>query len=180
MRIISGIYKGRRLNPPMNLPVRPTTDMAKEALFNILNNILDYEETVALDLFAGLGNISFELISRGCTSVTAVDNNLKCTGFIKKAAEELKMTGISTVKADAFSFIRKISVKFDFIFADPPYDNPELAELPNLIFDGGLLNDDGLFVLEHPDIYDFSEHPNFFDHRVYSRVNFSFFRQTEA
>ncbi|MDR2083623.1 MAG: RsmD family RNA methyltransferase [Bacteroidales bacterium] len=177
MRIISGTYKGRRLNPPNNIPVRPITDMAKEALFNILNNIIDYEEIEALDLFAGLGNISFELVSRGCPSVISVDNNVKCTGFIKKTAEDLKMPQISVIKTDAFQFVRRISQKFDFIFADPPYDSPGIPELTQLIFDEDLLNDDGLFVLEHPDDYDFSNHPNFFDHRVYSRVNFSFFRK---
>ncbi|MDL2227458.1 RsmD family RNA methyltransferase [Bacteroidales bacterium OttesenSCG-928-K03] len=177
MRIISGIYKGRRLNPPNNLPIRPTTDMAKEALFNILNNIIDYEETTALDLFAGIGNISFELVSRGCPEVVSVDNNIKCIDFIKKTAEQLDMPEISVIKTDAYKLIQTISKKFDLIFADPPYDNAGIAELPQMIFDNDLLNDEGLFVLEHPDDYDFSEHPNFFDHRVYSRVNFSFFQK---
>ena len=179
MRIISGEYKGRRIMPPSNLPVRPTTDMAKEALFNILNNILDYEDVKSLDLFAGVGNISFELISRGCLSVLSVDSNVNCVKFIRQAADSFGMNGLMTVRADVFNFIKQSKVKFDFIFADPPYDNLGINDLPALIFDNNLLNTDGLLVLEHPFSCNFETDIHFFDHRVYSRVNFSFFRSKD-
>ncbi|MDD4141661.1 MAG: RsmD family RNA methyltransferase, partial [Bacteroidales bacterium] len=127
-------------------------------------------------LFAGVGNISFELVSRGCPSVTSVDINPKCIDFIKKTAADLKMTEIHTVRADVFDFITRLNTQYDLIFADPPYDNPNLADLPELVLGNNLLAEDGLFVLEHPNKYDFTKRPRCIDHRVYSRVNFSFFK----
>ena len=176
MRIISGYYKGRRINPPTNLPVRPTTDMAKEALFNILQNDVIFEDTKALDLFAGVGNISFELVSRGCPSVVAVDNNINCVKFIKEAAEKFQMTGLSVIKTDAFKFLSQNKMQFDFIFADPPYDNPNITSIPDLVFENNLLAPNGVFVMEHPYTCHFEANPRCFDHREYSRVNFSFFK----
>ncbi|MCK9302385.1 MAG: RsmD family RNA methyltransferase [Bacteroidales bacterium] len=176
MRIISGIYKGRRINPPNNLPIRPVTDMAKEALFNILNNVLDYESASALDLFAGAGNVSFELASRGCNSILSVDNNLNCLNFIKKFASELNITAITTIKADVFKLLANAGTQYDLIFADPPYDEVNIPLLPKLVFENNLLLSDGIFVLEHPAKFDFTEDEHCYDHRVYSRVNFSFFK----
>ena len=177
MRIISGYYRGRRIVPPTNLPVRPTTDMAKEALCNILTNTVDYESTRALDLFAGVGNISLELISRGCPYVLAIDNNLDCIKFIKETAKKFEMSGLLAMKADVFKFLDQSKAKFDLIFADPPYDNPDISKIPGLVFEKGLLNEGGIFILEHPKECHFEADPLCYDHRVYSRVNFSFFKQ---
>ena len=175
MRIISGYYKGRKIQPT-GLPVRPTTDMAKEALFNILNNLVDYEDSMVLDLFAGTGNISFEFLSRGSKSVISVEHDLNCVRFIKNTAEKLEIDNISVLKMDVFKFISNGLGKYDIIFADPPYDEPRIAEIPTLVFDNGILADNGILILEHPDTYHFESNIHFFDHRRYSRVNFSFFK----
>jgi len=179
MRIISGTYRSRKLHPPGNLPVRPTTDFAKEALFNVLNNIVDYESLKVLDLFAGTGNISFEFISRGCRSVTSLDNHPRCIGFIHKTGVEFDMPNLFTVKANAMTFVRQSLESWDLIFADPPYDLPQLPDLPELVLSGTLLEPGGLFILEHPKKYSFDEMPGFEQHRKYGEVNFSFFRRTE-
>lgn len=175
MRIIRGLWKSRRINPPTNLPVRPTTDFAKEALFNIFDNLLDYEEMIVLDLFAGTGSISYEFASRESKSVTSVEMNQQCINFIKKTVDQLQILNINVVKNDVFSFIKKTSRKFDVIFADPPYQLPNLSELPDLIFEHQLLNENGMFVLEHAAKYNFESHPFFSDHRNYGSVNFTFF-----
>ena len=175
MRIVSGKYKGRRLSPPSNISARPTTDFAKEALFNVLNNRIDFEEICVLDLFAGTGGISFEFASRGCPSVVCVEKNRKQQLFIEKIIRELSLDSVKLLKMDAFAYIEHCSTKFDLIFADPPYDLPELSKIPNLIFSNNLLKNDGIFILEHPSKMDFSTYPHFKEHRNYGNVNFSFF-----
>lgn len=173
MRIIAGTLRGRRLSPPAGLPVRPTTDMARESLFNILNNYVDYEECTVLDLFAGTGAVSLEFVSRGAAQVTAVDINQQCTDFIRQSAQGLSLDNLRVVRADVFDMLKRGGRLFDIIFADPPYATPRLAELPDLVIPH--LADDGIFVLEHPREYEFGEHPNFWQHRAYGKVNFTFF-----
>ncbi len=175
MRIIAGTLKGRRLNPPANLPVRPTTDMAREGLFNILNNYVDFEDCAVMDLFAGTGAMSVEFISRGAREVTAVDINNACTEYIKSEAQRLELRNLRVVRADVFDLLKRANRKFDLVFADPPYAIEGLATLPNLVFEHQLLTDDGIFILEHPREYSFEEHPHFWQHRNYGKVNFTFF-----
>ena len=175
MRIIAGTLRGRRLNPPQNLPVRPTTDMARESLFNILNNYVDYEECAVMDLFAGTGAVSLEFVSRGAREVTAIDINQQCTDFIKQSASRLGINNLHVVRADVFDLLKRANRRFDIVFADPPYALEQLAQLPDLVFERQLLTDDGIFVLEHPREYSFEEHPHFWQHRNYGKVNFTFF-----
>lgn len=180
MRIIRGTWKGRRLNPPNNLPVRPTTDMAKEALFNVLENNYELSMLNILDLFAGTGSISYEFASRGAKRVTAVEQNFRCTEFIRKTKETLRIENLQIVRADVFQFLKKTIAPFDLIFADPPYDLPGLETLPGLVFEQNLLSEAGIFILEHPDALDFSLHPHFSQHRHYGKVNFTFFENQES
>ena len=175
MRIIAGTLRGRRLEPPQNLPVRPTTDMARESLFNILNNYVDYEDCSVMDLFAGTGAVSLEFVSRGAREVTAIDINAQCTHFIKRCAERLAVTNLHVVRADVFDLLKRANRRFDIVFADPPYALEGLPSLPDLVFDRGVLTDDGIFILEHPREYSFEEHPHFWQHRAYGKVNFTFF-----
>ncbi len=175
MRIISGRYKRRIISPPNNLPVRPTTDMAKESLFNILNNYIDFSEKTALDLFAGTGNISYEFVSRGCKSVTAVDKDFECTQFIIKTAQQLEMKELSVIKLDAFRFIESTKDKYDIIFADPPYKLSNISDIINSVFKNELLIPKGWLIVEHEGKMDFSGLLYFYEHRKYGRVNFSFF-----
>lgn len=177
MRIIAGSLRGRRLNPPATLPVRPTTDMARESLFNILNNYVDYEDCAVMDLFAGTGAMSLEFVSRGAKEVTSIDINNQCTDFIKASAKQFGVNNIHVVRADVFDLIKRAYKKFDIIFADPPYALENLPQLPDLIFEHDLLTDDGIFILEHPRDYHFEEHPHFWQHRNYGKVNFTFFAQ---
>jgi 16S rRNA (guanine(966)-N(2))-methyltransferase RsmD len=179
MRIITGILKGRRLNPTENLPVRPTTDMAREGLFNILNNILDYEELSVLDLFSGTGAVSFEFISRGVREVTAIEINSKCTDFIKKSAQQFGVNNLHVVRSDVFDLLKRAYKKFDVIFADPPYQLEDLPTLPDLIFEKQMLAEGGIFILEHSKEHSFENHPCFWQHRKYGKVNFTFFKKTE-
>jgi RNA methyltransferase, RsmD family len=178
MRIIGGRLGGLRLNPPTNLPVRPTTDIAKEALFNILQNRLDFDGLQCLDLFAGTGNISFELASRGVEHVDAIDLHFKCVQYINDTAEKMKLEQIKARKADVFKFIASCKNTYDFIFADPPYDIPKLPQLPKLIFDQQLLHADGLLVVEHPSTRQMEDHPNFIETRKYGYSSFSFYAKT--
>ena len=178
MRIIAGSLRGRRLNPPDNLPVRPTTDMARESLFNILNNYVDYDECTVMDLFAGTGAVSLEFISRGVKEVTSIDINAQCTEFIKKSASQMGVNNIHVVRADVFDLLKRANRQFDIVFADPPYALSDLGTLPNLVFDKDVLTEDGIFVLEHPKEYSFEDHPNFWQHRNYGKVNFTFFAKT--
>ena len=175
MRIIAGTLKGRRLNPPANLPVRPTTDMAREGLFNILNNYVEYDECTVMDLFAGTGAMSVEFISRGAREVTAVDINNACTEYIKSEAQRMELHNLRVVRADVFDLLKRANRKFDIVFADPPYAIEGLEKLPNLVFEHQLLTDDGMFILEHPREYSFEEHSHFWQHRNYGKVNFTFF-----
>lgn len=177
MRIIAGALRGRRLNPPTTLPVRPTTDMARESLFNILNNYVDYEECSVLDLFAGTGAVSLEFISRGAKDVTSIDINAQCTDFIKSTAKQFNINNIHVFRSDVFELIKRAYKKFDIIFADPPYALENLQQLPDLIFEHDMLSEDGIFVLEHPREYQFEQHPHFWQHRNYGKVNFTFFAQ---
>ena len=175
MRIISGKYKSRRFDVPKSFKSRPTTDFAKENIFNVVANLMDLEGANALDLFSGTGSIAFELLSRGCREVTAVEKEFAHHSFIKKVKAELKADNLITVKADAFKFIEQTSFTFDFIFADPPYALKDLGIIPELILSRNLLNPEGVFVMEHPKEYDFSDLPGFFQRRVYGSVNFSIF-----
>ncbi|MBB4037792.1 16S rRNA (guanine(966)-N(2))-methyltransferase RsmD [Dysgonomonas hofstadii] len=180
MRIVSGKYKGRRFDPPKSFKARPTTDIAKESLFNILNNMIDWEDTTALDLFGGTGSISFELISRGCPRVVCVEKNFNHTSFIEKIKSDLKIgSEMQLVKTDVFVFLEHYKEQFDLIFADPPYDLKNFEDVPRLIFEKGLLRPDGIFILEHSKEYDFSEYLLFKEKRVYGSVNFSLFTPIE-
>lgn len=179
MRIVSGTHKSRRITPPTGLPVRPTTDMAKESLFNILNNRIDFEESTVLDLFAGTGNISYEFASRGAKEVLCVELNPKCIAFIQQTAEKMGFKGISVIKTNVFALLPMLRRKFSLIFADPPFDSDDAQKLPDIIFAQKLLAPDGWLVIEHPRKMKFAEHPNFSEHREYGKVNFSFFRNLE-
>lgn len=177
MRIISGIYGRRRFDVPSSFSARPTTDFAKENLFNVINNLTDLESADALDLFAGTGSISFELLSRECKSVTAVEKNNAHASFIAKVAKELKTDSLHLIRGDVFRYLHSAPKQgFDFIFADPPYDLKELETIPELIFKNNLLKEGGLFVLEHGKQNNFEDNPHFIERRVYGSVNFSFFR----
>lgn len=177
MRIIAGSLKGRRLNPPTTLPVRPTTDMARESLFNILNNYVDYEDCSVMDLFAGTGAMSLEFVSRGAKDVTAIDINNQCTDFIKSSALQFGVKNLHVVRTDVFDLLKRAYKKFDIVFADPPYALEQLPQLPDLIFERDILTEDGIFILEHPREFQFEDHPHFWQHRNYGKVNFTFFAQ---
>lgn len=178
MRVISGIYKRRRFDVPHSFKARPTTDFAKENLFNVLtNNYIDFEDNVvALDLFAGTGSISIELVSRGCDRVISVEKDSQHLAFISQVMREVKTDKCFPIRADVFKYIEKSHEQFDFIFADPPYALKELESIPTRIFESGILKKDGLFVLEHGKDNHFEENPHFIEKRVYGSVNFSFFR----
>jgi len=179
MRIVSGTHKSKRIYAPKNLPVRPTTDMAKESLFNILNNDYYFDEIRILDLFSGTGNISYEFASRGTQQILSVDQNLNCIRFIQKTAEELGFKAITTLKADVFEFVTKHKQEYDVIFADAPYDIEGLESVIENIFKHDLLANNGVLILEHPKEQDFSELPNYKNKRRYGNVNFSFFERNE-
>ncbi|UKJ09041.1 RsmD family RNA methyltransferase [Solitalea lacus] len=175
MRIIGGKLKGIRLQAPKNLPVRPTTDISKESLFNILFNRFDFDEITALDLFAGTGNISFELASRGCPSVTSVDKFMGCVEYIKKTATQHQLTAIKTYKADVFKYLDLETTKYDLIFADPPYDMPNPERIAAKVFEKGLLKENGLLVIEHASFINMQNFPNYASGRKYGQSTFSFF-----
>ena len=175
MRIINGKFKARRIDVPHNITARPTTDFAKEGLFNLLNNQIDFEGIDVLDLFAGTGSIGFEFISREARSVICVEQNDRHTTFIRKTCQLLKIDNFTLIRGDVFKFVSSTKIKFDVIFADPPYDLERLEEMPALIFKNELLKPDGLFVLEHSIKNKFESHPHFSFHRHYGNVHFSFF-----
>lgn len=179
MRIISGTLRGRRLNPPVTLPVRPTTDFAKEALFNILNNLVAYESITVLDLFAGTGSISFEFISRGAKEVYSIDLNSACTKFIGNTATTFNANNLTVIQKDAFKFLEKTNLKFDLIFADAPFDMPNTKDIYKLIFERQLLNEDGWLIIEHSADKSFISENYFNQLRKYGKVHFSFFHFTE-
>lgn len=176
MRIISGTHKGRRLIAPGKLPVRPTTDFAKEGLFNILRNRYHLSAISVIDLFAGTGNISYEFASRGVEQITCVDNHSGCIQFIKKTAEALQFP-ITTVKSDVLSFLEKSGQSADIIFADPPYDVGEdfYAQLIAIVFNQELLKEEGALIIEHPKHIDLNTLPHFSENRKYGSSVFSFF-----
>ena len=186
MRIITGQYKGRHFDIPRSFKARPTTDFAKENIFNVLNSYIDFEDATALDLFSGTGSISLELASRGCANVISVEMDRDHHRFIQECFRKLQgnnvqssMFNVQCIRGDVFRFIKSCKMQFDFIFADPPYALKELPTIPTLIFERNLLKADGVFVFEHGKDYDFSDDPHFIEHRSYGSVNFSIFRTTE-
>jgi 16S rRNA (guanine966-N2)-methyltransferase len=176
MRIVGGLYKGRIFSPGKSFKARPTTDFAKENLFNILENRINWEETSALDLFSGTGSISYELISRGCKQVTSVEINIQHYKFISEVKSILKISNLQIIRDDSFHFIRKAKQQFDLIFADPPFDMKNVAEVPEKIFTANILHSDGILIVEHNKYQRFDHLPQFFELRKYGSVNFSFFR----
>ena len=181
MRIITGIYKGRHFEVPRTFKARPTTDFAKENIFNVLNGYIDLEGATALDLFSGTGSITLELLSRGCSRVVSVEQDRDHHRFIKQCLESLSLSQGTAlpIRGDVFRFIRSCKQQFDFIFADPPYALKELPTIPSLIFGKGLLKPGGVFVFEHGKDHNFSNHPHFAEHRSYGSVNFSIFTSAE-
>lgn len=181
MRVISGIYKRRRFDVPRTFKARPTTDFAKENLFNVLSNYLDFDGLQALDLFAGTGSISLELVSRGCGRVVSVEKDRVHHAFICRVMQEVKTDKCLPLRADVFKYVKNCGkAEFDFVFADPPYDLAGLETLPGLVLGAGLLKPGGLFVLEHGKKNGFEPCPGFVGRRVYGSVNFSFFRAAET
>ena len=176
MRIITGQYKGRHFDVPRSFKARPTTDFAKENIFNVLNAYIDFEGTTALDLFSGTGSISLELLSRGCSTVVSVEADRDHHAFIKQCIAKLATDRCMAIRGDVFRFVKSCRQQFDFIFADPPYALKELSSIPDLIFSRDLLKPEGIFVFEHGKDNDFSSHPCFVEHRSYGSVNFSLFR----
>lgn len=174
MRIISGSHRGRHIEPPKNLKARPTTDFAKTALFNILQNCVNFNDIEVLDLFSGTGSISYEFASRGAKSVISIENNFSNYSFIREMAKKLNFN-INVINSNAFSFVQKAKLEFDVIFCDPPYDNENISTLPNLIFENNLLKKDGILIVEHSKKINFSEHSCFKEVRNYGSVHFSFF-----
>lgn len=175
MRIIRGKYGKRRFDVPKNITARPTTDFARENLFNVLENLEDFEDKTALDLFAGTGAITFEFASRGCREVTAVEQAPVQSQFIRTVKEKLGDESIRVIKGDVFKFIHTCSRQFDFIFADPPYDHPRFEEVPELILQSPMVKSGSIVIIEHSKTRDFSMLPGFSQHRVYGSVNFSIF-----
>jgi len=175
VRIISGTLKGRNIIAPGNLPVRPTTDFAKSGLFNILNNYFDFETVSVLDLFCGIGSISFEFASRGARQITCVDDHLGCVKFIRETAEKFSLPAISTMKADAFKYIEQIEKQFDIVFADPPFESPETDRLPDLILEKKMLKKDGWLIVEHQSKRKLKSIAEPFQVRKYGNCTFSIY-----
>lgn len=180
MRIITGQYKGRHFDVPRTFKARPTTDFAKENIFNVINGYIDLDGATALDLFAGTGSISLEMLSRGCTPVVSIEADRDHAAFIRQCMQKLAVTDNVLIRGDVFRFIKSCRQQFDFIFADPPYALAELPSIPALVFERGLLKPGGVFVFEHGKKNDFSADPHFVEHRAYGSVNFSIFRNTES
>lgn len=177
MRIITGKYGRRRFAVPTNITARPTTDFARENIFNVMGNLVDFDEVDALDLFAGTGAISFELASRGCRSVTSVEKAPVQARFIAKVIDELGAREVRLIRGDVFKFLTaRTEASYDLIFADPPYDLPNFDEVPRMVLEGNLLRPGGIFILEHNRHHDYSRWPGFAEHRAYGSVNFSIFR----
>lgn len=178
MRIVSGKYRGRSINPPRNLRARPTTDFAKENLFNVLGNLVDFEECDVLDLFAGTGSISYEFASRGARSVTAVEINAVHHNFIRQTAAQLGIENLYAVKANVFRYLKNCAKQFDVIFSDAPYDLEGSEEVVNAVLGGDLLRPDGILIFEHSKKMDFSAIQEFWQLRSYGSVQFSFFKKS--
>ena len=177
MRIVSGKYKGRAINPPKNLRARPTTDFAKENLFNVLGNLVDFDECDVLDLFAGTGSISYEFASRGARSVTAVEINAVHYNFIKQTAAQLGIENLYPVKANVFLYLKSCAKQFDVIFSDAPYDLEGSQEVVKLVLERNLLRPGGILIFEHSKKMDFSGYNEFWQLRSYGSVQFSFFKK---
>lgn len=175
MRIAGGQYQGRIFNPDKKFSARPTTDLAKEGLFNILENRYDFSGKTALDLFSGTGSIAYEFVSRGCSKVLLVEKDVHHYHFIREVLSTLKITNAQVFRTDVFRFLLHCREPFDFVFADPPYDFPFFAEVPQAVFKAGVIKKGGLFILEHPKEFNFSELSGFQENRKYGKVNFSFF-----
>ncbi|MGB8492400.1 MAG: RsmD family RNA methyltransferase [Bacteroidales bacterium] len=175
MRIIGGKYKGRIINPVSGLKARPTTDFAKEGLFNILTNRVDFESVTVLDLFGGTGSISLEFASRGVPAVHLLERDPRHIAGIRRVIDELGITGIKPIHIDVKAYLKTCTTRYDIVFADPPYDLPWLKTIPDLVMGSGVLKEDGFFILEHPRSMSFTDHKAFFEHRNYGSVNFSFF-----
>ncbi|MCK5814478.1 MAG: RsmD family RNA methyltransferase [Flavobacteriaceae bacterium] len=180
MRIISGVHKGIRLSAPKKLPVRPTTDMAKEALFNILNNYYYFDAISVIDLFSGTGNISYEFASRGCSKITSVDGHFGCVRYINETAEKLNFD-IHTIKSDVYKFLEKTHLNAHVIFADPPYDFEleQFERIVDQVFDRNLLLEEGVLIIEHSKHTDLSKHSKFSYSKKYGGNMFSFFEAIE-
>jgi len=176
LRIIGGKYKGRKITPPSSFKARPTTDFARESLFNILNNRIDFEEVSVLDLFSGTGSISYEFASRGAKEVHLVEMDMKHISGIRWIIKDLEIDNIRTIHIDVRAYLKTCSVKYDIVFADPPYELSWLRDIPDLVMGSGIIKDDGFFILEHPRDMSFSNHNMLFEHRNYGGVNFSFFK----
>lgn len=176
MRIITGLYKGRHFDIPRSFKARPTTDFAKENIFNVVNGYMELDGTTALDLFAGTGSISLELLSRGCSRVVSVEADRDHAAFIRQCMTKIGTDACMLIRGDAFRFMKSCRQQFDFIFADPPYSLERLAEIPGLVLSSGLLADGGVFVFEHGAKNDFSHAERFLEHRAYGSVNFSIFK----
>ncbi|MFO7978060.1 MAG: 16S rRNA (guanine(966)-N(2))-methyltransferase RsmD [Bacteroidales bacterium] len=175
MRIIGGSHKRRIIHAPESLPVRPTTDIAKEALFNVLNNHFDFEGLNVLDLFAGTGNISYEFASRGAAEVVAVDQHPRCVSFINETRLMLSLDNLKVIRSDVFRFLGYARQGFDVIFADPPYDIQGFEQIPRVVFERQLLAPKGWLIVEHPAEISFEDHEHFLEKRKYGKVNMSFF-----
>jgi len=176
MRIVSGMYKGRIFSPPKSIKARPTTDIAKEGLFNILSNSYDFDRIAILDIFSGTGSISFEFASRGCQSIHLVEMNHSHFNFIRSVIKELNLDRITPIRHDAYKFLKNCRIQFDIIFADPPYEFKGIETIPDLVFQNTLLKDNGLLIIEHSKRTDLSKLNNYKETRNYGNVHFSFFK----
>ena len=176
MRIITGKYKGRHFDIPRSFKARPTTDFAKENIFNVMAGYIDLDGARALDLFSGTGSITLELLSRGCSQVVSVELDRDHHRFISDCLKKLDTRDAVPIRGDVFRFLKSCRQQFDFIFADPPYALPELPQIPDLVLGKQLLTPDGIFVFEHGKSHDFSQHPRFVEHRQYGSVNFTIFQ----
>lgn len=179
MRVITGIYKGRHFDIPRSFKARPTTDFAKENIFNVLLQYVDFDGATALDLFSGTGSISLELVSRGCQQVVSVEMDRDHHRFIQECLRKLGTKACIPIRGDVFRFLKSCRQQYDIVFADPPYALKELSQLPDLVLGKQLLTPEGIFILEHGKDYDFSQHPHFMEHRSYGSVNFSLFTAAE-
>jgi len=177
MRIIGGIHKGRKFHPPANIPARPTTDIAKEGMFNTLNNMLDFEGLKTLDIFGGTGSISYELASRGATDLTLVERDRRTVGFIQNEIKTLGFENFKIFPMDVFKFLDQCRDRYQFIYAGPPYALKEIDAIPVIIFEKQLLEPNGIFILEHTPRNNYEQHPHFEKVKNYGTTLFSFFRQ---
>ncbi len=177
MRVISGKFKGRRFGPKLDKwPTRPTTDYAKESIFNVLNNLYYFENNTVLDLFGGVGGISLEFISRGVKSVTTIENYKPCVKYINKLMKDFECDDqVNVLSMDVMKYLKNNTQKYNFIFADPPYSLPQLPDIPDIVFEKDILAENGMMILEHSNLYNFSDHPHFKMSKKYGQTIVSFF-----